>query len=155
MIAPLKQPPLRFELPDRVRLHTDARLAAVQRRRALLAGAMGFFCFMPYPALNIGNTTAIQLGNVLTLLMALPVLVVSWKRRPFWIVPLLLAPLCLGALHVALTSSGADAITSFKSINVWTISAVAVLATQLYAPAYALEMLTGVALATLAHVAVG
>jgi hypothetical protein len=44
---------------------------------------------------------------------------------------------------------------SFKSTVVWGISCLALVATQLYAPQYALELLTGIALATLVHVIVG
>src|SRR4051794_35655247 len=109
MIAPLRQVPRRFELPDRVPPRADSRLAAVERRRALLAVAMGFFCFMPYPALDIGNSTAIQIGNVLTLVMCVPCLLVSWRRRPFYMAPLLLAPLLLSALRVAMVN-GSDAV---------------------------------------------
>src|SRR4051794_19486845 len=99
MIAPLKPLP-RFEPAPYARLMAQAKSAGVQRRRALLASAMAFACFMPYPALNIGNSTAIQIGNVIPLLMAIPCLFVSWKRRPFYILPLLLAPLLLSALRI-------------------------------------------------------
>ena len=40
--------------------------------RAMLATLFGFVCFLPYPAISVGNNSAIQVGNVLTLLMCLP-----------------------------------------------------------------------------------
>ena len=80
MLAPLKQrlpfemrqEPLRplLEVRDRVR---DAGVA-------LMCGLLGFFCFMPYPAMPVGSSSAIQIGNVLTLLMVAPVLMMSWKK---------------------------------------------------------------------------
>ncbi len=120
----------------------------------LLAGGMAFACFLPYPAMAIGNATAIQLGNVITAVMVLPVLMMSWSRRPFFLYPMLMMPLALSALWVAASGRG-DAMVSLKTMIAWGISAIAMLAAQLWSPRYSLAMLTGMALATLLHTAVG
>src|SRR5947207_9564169 len=73
------------------------------RRIGWLIGAFGFCCFMPYFAIPVGNRSAIQIGNLLTLLLVLPVLAVSWRKRPFWIFPALIAALCTSTLKVAMT----------------------------------------------------
>src|SRR5687768_14530031 len=44
------------------------------RQLAWMVGILGFVCFIPYPAFSAGNRSAVQLGNVLSALMALPVL---------------------------------------------------------------------------------
>jgi hypothetical protein len=123
---------------------------------ALLLVAFGFFAFLPYPALSIGGSSAIQMGNVLTLLTCFPLLMVftgQQRHQAIWTLPVLLAPLLLSILGASL--GGDDLMLSFKTIAVWLISALAMTATQLHAPRYALELLTGIALATLLHVALG
>jgi hypothetical protein len=120
----------------------------------LCCAAMGFFCFLPYPAIAVGNASALQIGNVLVLFLSVPALFVSWKRRPFWVFPLLMAPLCISVLKAAVVGdSGLD--ICLKALATWGISCMAVLATQLCAPRYGLQILTGVAFATLLHAAVG
>ena len=151
MIAQYRQP-LHAELSNSAAYGAGQALAP--RAVALLAAALGFFCFMPYPALAVGNNSAIQIGNVLTLLAGLPILFISWRHRPFWLYPLLLAPLVLSALKVAAAGDG-ELDLVFKSIALWALSALSLIVTQLYAPKYALELLTGIAAATLVHVAVG
>ncbi len=102
MIVSLEQP-----LPtDAAR--RPARLALLRSRPEVLraplglcCAALGFFCFMPYPALAIGNSSALQIGNVLVLAMGAGALMTSWKGRPFWLFPLLVAPLCVSAAKVA------------------------------------------------------
>jgi hypothetical protein len=136
--------PLRAVAPDPCR----------RPKHALWAALFGFFCFMPYPAVSVGNNSAIQIGNVLTLLMCLPVFLVPWSRRGLWLYPLLLAPLALATLRVGLSGEG-DLSLCFKSLAVWGLSCATMVATQLYAPDHAVEMLTGIAVATLLHFAVG
>jgi len=155
MIASLEQP-----LPtDAAR--RPARLALRRSRPEVLraplglcCAALGFFCFMPYPALAIGNSSALQIGNVLVLAMGAGALMTSWKGGPFWLFPLLVAPLCVSAAKVATTGqTGLD--VCLKALVVWGLSAMTVLAAQLYARRYALHLMTGIAVATLVHVAVG
>jgi hypothetical protein len=128
--------------------------ATGDRRRALLAGTLGFLCFMPYPALAVGNNSAVQIGNALTLLMCLPVFTVPWRQRAYWLYPLLLAPLALATLKVGLSRDG-DVSLSFKSLVVWGLSCLTIVAAQLYVPDHSVEVLTGVAAAALLHFAVG
>src|SRR4051812_40358174 len=79
VIAPLKQP-LRCEMAQRVLpLHADAGRTA-DAGMAIVACAAGFFCLVPYPALAVGGTSALQIGNVFTLLMVLPIVAMSWSR---------------------------------------------------------------------------
>jgi hypothetical protein len=156
MIAFLQQQPLSIEPARR-----PARLAPPRYRPDVLraplglcCALLGFFCFMPYPALAIGNSSALQAGNVLVLVMGAGALLTSWKGRPFWLFPLLAGPLCVSALKVATTGqTGLD--VCVKALVVWGLSCMTVLAAQLYARQYSLQLLTGIAAATLVHVAVG
>lgn len=145
----LQQPP-RIELPALLSGITER----ANPRVALAVGVLAFFCFIPYPALTVGNRSAIQIGNALTVIMCLPMLGVSWRRKSFHICWLLLLPLCLSTLKVALMGDG-DAAICLKSVTTRSLSCLTILAAQFYAPTYALEMLTGIALATLIHFAVG
>ena len=127
---------------------------ALRARMGWCCAALGFLCFMPYPALPVGSYSAIQAGNVAASVLAVPVLLMSWKRRPFWVYPLLLAPLCVSTLKAGLAQqSGLD--LCLKALVVWGVSLVALPPTQLLAPRYALHLLTGVAAAMLLHAAVG
>jgi hypothetical protein len=91
------------------------------RGLALMSGAMGFFCLLPYPALSVGGTSALQIGNLLTVLMALPVAAMSWRGRAFWIFPLILLPLCLSAAKIAVAGEGVVA-ACLKARAVWGVS---------------------------------
>lgn len=122
---------------------------------ALLTGLLGFLCVMPYPAVAIGARTGLQLGLILTGLMLLPMLTMTWNRRPLGVYLAILAPLCLSALVVALTHMTDDLRLSLKTVSVWAICCLALLAAQIYAPRHFLALLTGLALATLLHAAVG
>jgi hypothetical protein len=122
---------------------------------ALGVAALGFFCFMPYPALPVGGSTALQMGNVLTALAVLPVLLTGWLRRPSWLFVLLIAPLCVSALKLSMSEGRAESVLGFKSVVVWAASCLTLVATQLHAPRYARWLLTGIAAATIVHVAVG
>src|SRR4051794_240931 len=100
VIAPLKQT-LRFEAAGRSQMLSVGGGADVagdgSGLLAVASGLAGFFCLLPYPALSIGGTSAMQIGNLLTMLMVLPVLAMSWRGRAFWIYPVILLPLVLSA----------------------------------------------------------
>jgi hypothetical protein len=157
MIAPLRQP-LRIEAAA---AHQAMLLnigdAVAQRGAALLMATFGFFCFMPYPALPFGNTSAIQIGNVLSALIALPALAFvpgARTRRSLTIYLLILVPLCL-----AMVKAGAAGESNFdlciKAFVMWCVIGLTLVAAEMHAPRHALDMLTGIAVATLVHVAVG
>jgi hypothetical protein len=156
VIAPLKQT-LRFESAQRSRLLPTTGHVADGSGAAGLAfasGAAGFFCLLPYPALSIGGTSALQIGNFLTVLMVLPVMAMSWRGRAFWIYPLILLPLCLSAAKIGVMGDG-DVAASLKAMAVWAISCLTIFIPQLYARRYALNMLVGIALALLLHAGLG
>ena len=159
MIAPLKQT-LRFETaggrPMLAMSGCDDTVGARRRAGALAltSGMAGFFCLLPYPALSIGGTSALQIGNALTLLMVLPVLAMSWRGRAFWVYPVILLPLVLSAAKVGVAGDG-DVGVSLKAMAVWAMSCLTLLIPQLYARRNAIHILTGVAIATLLHAALG
>jgi len=130
-------------------------MAAVtpSRAGAVLAFGLGFLAFMPYPAIPAGKNSAVQFGNILTILMVLPTLALTWRRRPFQYFPVLLAPLVLSTLKVGVF--GGDVLLSLKALAVWGVSGLAMVATQLYAPRYGRQLMSGIAAATLVHSAVG
>lgn len=128
--------------------------AAPKVRGSLLMGLMGFFCFMPYSSLPVGNRTSLQFGHFFAMLVCVPVLFMAWRRRPFWIFLAVLAPLYFSTFAMAVTGRG-DVTLSFKSIVVWTSACVMIVAGQVGAPRHALALLTGAALATLMHFFVG
>jgi hypothetical protein len=120
--------------------------------------AMGFFCFLPYPALPVGGASALQLGDVLCILACVPLLFRAWpaQRRPFWMYPLIIAPLVISTTRVAAHSgTAADLGLCLKTAVAWAVSGLALIATQRQAPGRALDLLTGIALATLLHAAIG
>lgn len=121
---------------------------------AFFVALLGFLCFMPYPSITVGNRSALQFGNILSLLMCAPVLLIPWRKKSYHLSLLLLAPVCISVVKVALTGDG-DLALSLKSVPARAITWFSLLATQYYAPLYALEMLTGIAVATVLHVAVG
>lgn len=152
MIAPLEQ-----HLPtEAVMIPFDrARAAGALRAPAgLVCAALGFFGLMPYPAVAVGKYTALQVGDFLVLILAAPALFMSWRRRPFWVFPLLMAPLCVSALKAAM--AGQDGLDlCLKSLTVWGVSLAAIVAIQLCAPRYGGELLAGVAAAVLVHSGIG
>jgi len=116
--------------------------------------ALGFLAFTPYPAISIGRASAVQIGNVLSLFLLIPVLAMPWRYRPIYLYPLILAPLVLSAVKAGLTETG-DVDLCFKTISAWVVAAATMVVVQMYAPRYALHVLTGIAAATLVHTAVG
>src|SRR5438045_1259214 len=97
------------------------RYAALRAPLGLCCAALGFFCFMPYPALRMGNASALQVGNVLVLLLSIPALFVSWRKKPFWVYPLLLAPLCFSVLKAAVAGQSALEVC-LKGLVTWNVS---------------------------------
>ena len=153
-IARLPQPQ-RFEAPP-----ADAPLAAgwdAARWGAALAGVLGFLCFMPYPAIphRFGNT-AIQFGNILTVLLVVPILFAKGTARA--VLDFSAAPgrssLCISTLKVGLDERG-DIGLCFKTIPVIAMSSLTLVAVQRLAPRHALALLTGIAVATVIHAGVG
>jgi hypothetical protein len=134
-------------------VETPAAALTPTRAGALLAFSLGVLAFMPYPAIPAGRNSAVQLGNLLTLLMVLPTLAITWRRRPFQYFPVLLAPLLLSTLKVGVF--GGDVVLSVKSLAVWAVSGLTIVATQLYGPRYGRQLMAGIAAATLVHSAVG
>jgi len=129
---------------------------ATWRRRYLSFAtfSLGFFAFLPYPAISAGNNTAVQMGTLLTLAMVLPVFLTSWKRRPFYLFPLLLLPLCTSMVKVAiLQQPGLE--TSIKTAITTALPCLTLLPVMLYAPRYSMQIMTGIATATILHVLVG
>ncbi len=143
----------------------------MDRAGPLLAVALGFLSFIPYPGYPIGRASAVQLGNALALFLVIPALTWSGKRRAVWLYPLILTPLVLSAVRVGLSGgplvisairvggggggSGSDLDICFKTIISWGLACLTIVATQVYAPRYSLHLLTGIAIATLVHLAVG
>ncbi len=115
---------------------------------------LGFLCFMPYPAISIGNQSALQSGNMLSLLLLIPAVALPWRYRPVFFYPLILMPLVLSAIKVAFSGNG-DLNLCLKDITVWATACVTLVVIQLYAPRYALHLLTGIAAAMLLHALVG
>lgn len=126
---------------------------ALATRDAWFAGALGFFCFMPYAAIPVGNSSAVQLGSLIALLIAVPALVARKLRGPLWIAPILLVPLIVSAIKVA--ACDVDLESCVKTLPPWAITLITITAIQICAPRYALELLTGIAIATVLHVVVG
>ena len=132
----------------------SVRASWQSRATTLAAVSLGFFSFLPYPAIPAGNNTAIQMGTLITVLMIAPIFLMSWKRRPFYLYPLLLIPLCMSAVKVAITQQSAIDM-SVKALIPEAIPCLTMLAAMLYAPRRSLQIMTGIAAATILHVMVG
>lgn len=124
------------------------------RFTALAAFSLGFFCFLPYPAIPAGNNSAIQIGTLVTLAMLPPVFLVSWRKRSFYLFPLLLLPLCTSAIKVAVIQQPGLEIC-LKAVITTAIPCLTLLPVIYYAPRWSLQIMTGIAAATLLHVLVG
>ncbi len=152
MIASLKQ-----SLPislARARVPALRMVASMPGRAALLTLGLGFFCIMPYASLPVGGNSAIQIGNLFTIVMAMFLLVIAWRGKPFWIYPLLLLPLYLSTLCVGVVGE-ANLELCFKSTVVWTLSLLTIVVAQHFAVRHPVELLSGLAAATLIHAAIG
>jgi len=124
------------------------------RGNAALAGVFGFVAFMPYPGIAVGQRTALQAGNLLTLVIVAMALTASWKRKPYFLLPLLMAPACVSIVKTAMVGDG-DVALCFKSFTVISLSVAAMLATQFLLPRHALALMTGIATAAILHTVVG
>lgn len=145
-LTPLRSPPV----GRRAKAAFDWR-DRVTREMAFL---LGFFCFLPYPAISAGNNSAIQIGTLITLAMLPPIFMTSWRRQPFYLFPLLLLPLCTSAVKIAvLQQSGLD--SSLKTLISSAIPYLTLLPAVFYAPKWSLQIMTGIAVATVLHVLVG
>jgi hypothetical protein len=120
---------------------------------AFFAAAFAFLCFFPYPAMSVGNNSAIQIGNVATVLALLCTSATLWQSVGPAVLLLALMPM-ISTLKV-LVIDNADASICFKQATASSVSLLTLLAVQLHAPRHALAMLVGVAFAILIHVAVG
>jgi hypothetical protein len=125
-----------------------------ERQTAWLVGLLGLLCFLPYPAINFGNRSAIQMGNIITAVMCLPILFVSWRGRAFHLYVVLMVPLAISLLKVAMTGDG-DANDAIKTLITRGVACLSLLATVYYAPRYSIELLTGIAIAMLLHFGMG
>ncbi len=123
------------------------------RAPRIIAVAFGFCCFMPYAAVSVGANTAVQSGNLLSILIMLPMLVMSWRGRRFWIIPALVAPLVLSTAVVAFT--GGDLHISINTLFAWALSAITLIAMQVLGPLLFLHLLAGVAAAAVVHALFG
>lgn len=154
MLAHYRQLPLP-DLATGIRMAAQARNEAGRARRiALLLGALGFLAFMPYPAINAGNATAIQSGNLLTLLLVIPLLFAANSSRIFRVYVLLLIPLCITCVKTAISGNG-DLDLSLKVLAVAGITLLIMPIIQAHGARCALPMMTGIAIATILHAAVG
>lgn len=124
------------------------------RDSAALAAVFAFVAFLPYPAIPAGGHSAIQMGNLLALLIVAMTLFTSWSGKAYFLLPLILLPACLSVVKTGIVADG-DMQLCFKSMGTLVISAAAVLATQYLAPRHALAMLLGIAWAAILHTVVG
>lgn len=154
MIAPLRQEP-HIDASAHHRIGVARAAASFRNQRdAWLAAALGFFCLMPYFAIPVGNRSAIQIGNLVTLILAVPTLLASWRPRTMWVYPLLIAPLIIATFKVALIGNG-DVSLSIKATLMLAMTCLTIVATQEFAPRFFISMLTGLAAATILHTFVG
>lgn len=79
--------------PAKFPTRADAPAFAVARRGGLV-WLFALSCFLPYPAIAIGNRTGLQISHVLTAL-AIPALLLRPPGRTLWALLLILAPVYL------------------------------------------------------------
>jgi hypothetical protein len=116
--------------------------------------ALGFFTFVPYPAIGVGNMSAVQVGNVLSAAMCLPLLLAPRGRAPLWVGAVLLAPLVTASIATGVVGEG-DMSLAVKALPTYVLAGLTLMVVQFYAPGHALELLTGIAAAAVAHALVG
>ncbi len=127
--------------------------SAKERLGAWMSGLLGFFSMMPYISVNIGKTSALQFGNVLSIAMLAPVLF-SRRAKLLWIFALILAPQLISTVRIA-AGGTEDPGLCVKVLIPLAVSLLTLVAAMEYAPRYSLPILTGVAIATVVHVIVG
>ena len=133
----------------------DHPLPIMGRKLYVLAGiALGFFAFIPYPAITVGNNSALQIGNILSVFLVIPLFWMRWRGKPYYLYLLILFPLALSLVKIALDNH-ADLPTATKTVIACAIIGLTLLAAQLYLPRCVNYIMTGIAIAALLHVAVG
>lgn len=148
--------PLLFEVSRR-RPQIEAVLEENRRNRraALMAFALGFLAFMPYPAISVGNRSALAMGNLVTFVACFGALTLSWWRtRGALVYPLIILGMGISALRVTLGAEG-DGDLSLKVVIMWTTSCLTIVAAQIYFPRAPLALMSGIAAMTVIHVGVG
>src|SRR4051812_42694680 len=65
----------------------DARWFRFPWGGPLVTAAFGFLAFLPYPAIPVGSSTGVQFGSLVTLVVALPCLLVPWRGKPYFLAP--------------------------------------------------------------------
>jgi hypothetical protein len=131
-----------------------ARRGFMDRFGPAIGIAIGFLCFMPYPAMAVGNSSSLQMGNILCILLLIPAFALRWRHRPIFFFPLLMAPLVISAVKAGVTQTG-DLAVCFNTLSMWAIALVSLFIAQLFVPKYGLQILTGIAAAAILHTAVG
>ena len=61
---------------------------------AFFAAAFAFLCFFPYPAISVGNNSALQIGNVATVLALLCTSAGLWRSIGPAVALLAMMPMC-------------------------------------------------------------
>ncbi|HSU68348.1 MAG TPA: hypothetical protein VLJ39_15825 [Tepidisphaeraceae bacterium] len=124
------------------------------RQEGVLAFLLGFLAFMPYPAIPAGNNTAVQLGSIISIVVAAPLLLQSWKRKPYYLYVLLLLPAAVSVLHAGFgQKTGLE--VSAKALLTWALATITLLAGQRLLPRASLQVMSGIAVATIVHAVVG
>src|SRR5438105_3351964 len=133
MIASTRQFP-RISMPDGVGIaDPEARWSRFPWGGPWITALFGFLAFLPYPAIPVGSSTGVQFGSLLTLVVAVPCLLLPWRGRPFFLAPLLLAPLAISLVKVAVTD-GSQLDLGLKSLVAGGLPLVTLMATQRLAP---------------------
>lgn len=122
---------------------------------AAIAALFGFLTLMPYFAISAGNNTAVQLGNVLTVLLVPASLMLGLKNRPVWVYPALIVPLAIATAKVAYTGTSSELSLSLKATMVWCMSLLTVIVGFDVAKRHPLALLGGLSVATILHAAMG
>ena len=74
-----------------------------------------FFCFFPYPAIPIGETTGLQVSQILALVY-FPFLVFRFSKKYYWATILILGPLLISAVINEITMSTISSLIMLKTI---------------------------------------
>lgn len=115
-----------------------------------------FICFFPNPALPIGANTGLQAGQVMALLSLPVVLMMGLPKRQMLALLLLFLPVLVSGFLVVLTGRAVSDEVAAKSIVVMLLSfAVLVPIGWMVRDRYIVPLLSGVAVAMVAHALVG